>query len=63
VREGLVDELLVYQAPTLLGLGQGLASFGPLDTLADALALRFVSIERLGNDLRLIARPPGREHF
>lgn len=63
VREGLVDELLVYQAPTLVGLGQGLASFGPLETLADALALRFVSIERLGPDLRLIARPPGREHF
>lgn len=63
VREGLVDELLVYQAPTLLGLGQGLASFGPLENLADALALRFVSVDRLGDDLRLIARPPGREHF
>ncbi|MBL0730494.1 bifunctional diaminohydroxyphosphoribosylaminopyrimidine deaminase/5-amino-6-(5-phosphoribosylamino)uracil reductase RibD [Piscinibacter sp. HJYY11] len=63
VREGLVDELLVYQAPKLLGLGQGLASFGPLEDLSDALALRFVSIERLGDDLRLIARPPGREHF
>lgn len=63
VREGLVDELLVYQAPKLLGLGQGLASFGPLEDLAEALALRFVGIERLGDDLRLIARPPGREHF
>lgn len=63
VREGLVDELLVYQAPKLLGLGQGLASFGPLQTLDEALALRFVSIERLGDDLRLIARPPGRDHF
>ncbi|MCR5883353.1 bifunctional diaminohydroxyphosphoribosylaminopyrimidine deaminase/5-amino-6-(5-phosphoribosylamino)uracil reductase RibD [Rhizobacter sp. J219] len=63
VREGLVDELLVYQAPKLLGLGQGLASFGPIDDLADALALRFVSVERLGDDLRLVARPPGREHF
>jgi diaminohydroxyphosphoribosylaminopyrimidine deaminase/5-amino-6-(5-phosphoribosylamino)uracil reductase len=63
VREGLVDELLVYQAPKLLGLGAGLASFGPIDDLADALALRFVSAERLGDDLRLIARPPGREHF
>ncbi|MBX3618785.1 MAG: bifunctional diaminohydroxyphosphoribosylaminopyrimidine deaminase/5-amino-6-(5-phosphoribosylamino)uracil reductase RibD [Rhizobacter sp.] len=63
VREGLVDELLVYQAPKLLGVGQGLASFGPLQTLDDALALRFVSVERLGDDLRLIARPPGRDHF
>lgn len=63
VREGLVDEFLVYQAPKLLGTGPGLATFGPLESLDDALALRFVSIERLGNDLRLIARPPGREHF
>lgn len=63
VREGLVDEFLVYQAPLLVGLGQGLASFGPLETLADALALRFVGIERLGPDLRLLLRPPGREHF
>jgi len=63
VREGLVDEFLVYQAPKLLGAGQGLASFGPIERLEDALALRFVSIERLGDDLRLIARPPGREHF
>ncbi len=63
VREGLVDEFLIYQAPKLLGAGQGLASFGPIETLDDALALRFVSIERLGDDLRLIARPPGREHF
>jgi len=63
VREGLVDEFLVYQAPKLLGAGQGLASFGPIERLEDALALRFVNIERLGDDLRLIARPPGREHF
>ncbi|HEX3141742.1 MAG TPA: bifunctional diaminohydroxyphosphoribosylaminopyrimidine deaminase/5-amino-6-(5-phosphoribosylamino)uracil reductase RibD [Rhizobacter sp.] len=63
VREGLVDEFLVYQAPKLLGAGQGLASFGPLTRLDEALALRFVSIDRLGDDLRLIARPPGREHF
>ncbi len=63
VREGLVDEFLVYQAPKLLGAGHGLASFGPIETLDEALALRFVSVDRLGDDLRLIARPPGREHF
>ncbi|MEO8155450.1 MAG: bifunctional diaminohydroxyphosphoribosylaminopyrimidine deaminase/5-amino-6-(5-phosphoribosylamino)uracil reductase RibD [Rhizobacter sp.] len=63
VREGLVDEFLVYQAPKLLGSGLALASFGPLTQLEEAIALRFVSIERVGDDLRLIARPPGREHF
>ena len=30
VREGLVDELLLYLAPRLLGQGQGIASFGPI---------------------------------
>jgi diaminohydroxyphosphoribosylaminopyrimidine deaminase/5-amino-6-(5-phosphoribosylamino)uracil reductase len=63
VRENLVDEYLVYQAPKLLGPGAGLASFGPLSTLDEAVQLRFVSVDRLGEDLRLIARPPGRELF
>ena len=63
VREGLVDEFLVYMAPRLLGVGRELAAFGPLERLEDALALRWASIERIGDDLRLIARPPGREDF
>ncbi|WP_298830898.1 bifunctional diaminohydroxyphosphoribosylaminopyrimidine deaminase/5-amino-6-(5-phosphoribosylamino)uracil reductase RibD [uncultured Piscinibacter sp.] len=63
VREGLVDEFLVYMAPRLLGTGRDLAAFGPLDRLEDALDLRWVSVERIGGDLRLIARPAGREDF
>ncbi len=63
VRNGLVDEFLIYQAPKILGPGLGMASFGPLEHLDDALALRFTHIERVGDDLRLIARPPGRELF
>ncbi len=57
VREGLVDELLLYMAPTLLGSGRELAAFGPLERLQDGLALRFHSVTLIGNDLRLIARP------
>jgi riboflavin synthase len=34
VREGLVDEFLVYLAPKLLGQGQGMANFGPLAALS-----------------------------
>ncbi len=56
VREGLVDEFLIYMAPMLLGIGQDLAAFGPLEHLQDSLALRFVSITPLGNDVRLVAR-------
>jgi diaminohydroxyphosphoribosylaminopyrimidine deaminase / 5-amino-6-(5-phosphoribosylamino)uracil reductase len=60
VREGLVDEFLIYMAPTLLGIGRELAAFGPLEHLEDALALRFVSVTPIGDDLRVIARPIAR---
>jgi diaminohydroxyphosphoribosylaminopyrimidine deaminase/5-amino-6-(5-phosphoribosylamino)uracil reductase len=63
VREGLVDEFLVYLAPKLVGLGQGMLSIGPLTQLDDALSLSFHSVDRIGDDLRLIARPPGRDVF
>ena len=57
VRAGLVDEFLIYMAPTLIGAGRELAAFGPLERLQDGLALRFVSVLMIGADLRLIARP------
>lgn len=63
LRAGLVDELLVYLAPTLIGLGREMAAFGPLESLADALAYRFVDVQPAGDDLRLRLRPPGREQF
>jgi len=63
VREGLVDELLVYLAPKLIGLGQPMASFGPLTALDQALPLRFVSSVTVGPDLRLVARVDGRDTF
>jgi diaminohydroxyphosphoribosylaminopyrimidine deaminase / 5-amino-6-(5-phosphoribosylamino)uracil reductase len=63
LREGLVDELLVYLAPKLLGQGRDMANFGPLAELSQALALDFISTERIGPDLRLVARVRGREDF
>ena len=60
VREGRVDEFLIYMAPRLLGIGRELAAFGPLEQLQDSLALRFVSVTPVGDDLRLIARPAAR---
>ena len=56
LRAGLVDELLVYLAPTLLGQGRGMAAFGPLIALADGLAFDFGAVERVGADLRILAR-------
>jgi diaminohydroxyphosphoribosylaminopyrimidine deaminase/5-amino-6-(5-phosphoribosylamino)uracil reductase len=63
VREGLVDEFLVYLAPKLLGQGAGMAAFGPLASLADAVPLQFESTAKLGPDLRVLARIPGRDAF
>lgn len=63
LREGLVDELLVYQAPKLIGAGRGIAELGPLGSLAEALEFEFTQIDRIGADLRLLARPAGRTTF
>jgi diaminohydroxyphosphoribosylaminopyrimidine deaminase/5-amino-6-(5-phosphoribosylamino)uracil reductase len=54
---GLVDELLVYVAPRLLGSGRGLAALAPIARLEDAIAFAFTSVERVGTDLRLLLRP------
>jgi diaminohydroxyphosphoribosylaminopyrimidine deaminase/5-amino-6-(5-phosphoribosylamino)uracil reductase len=54
---GLVDELLVYVAPRLLGSGRGLAALAPIARLEDALGFAFTSVERVGTDLRLLLRP------
>ena len=63
IRAGLVDEFLIYMAPKLLGPGQGMASFGPLQALSDAVELQFQSTEMVGVDLRVIARVAGRDQF
>lgn len=63
LREGLVDEMLLYLAPRLLGPGLGMAQTAPLQTLADGTALDYVSVERIGPDLRIVARVQGRDSF
>ncbi len=63
IRAGLVDEFLVYLAPKLLGKGQGMASFGPLQGLSDAAQLQFMATDRVGDDLRIRARVTGRDQF
>jgi diaminohydroxyphosphoribosylaminopyrimidine deaminase/5-amino-6-(5-phosphoribosylamino)uracil reductase len=56
VREGCVDELLVYLAPSLIGAGQGMFALPPLDRLADRIELRFHAVAPVGADLRILAR-------
>ena len=63
IREGLIDEFLVYLAPKLIGQGQGMARFGPLENLSQAVALEFKSTDMQGPDLRIVARISGRDSF
>lgn len=57
---GLVDELLLYVAPVLLGdrarpLFDGL----PIDAMAERLRLDIVETRRVGEDVRLLLHPAG----
>lgn len=63
LREGLVDELLLYQAPMLLGEGPGLAALGPFTELAQGVALEWIEASRVGQDMRLRVRVAGRDRF
>jgi diaminohydroxyphosphoribosylaminopyrimidine deaminase/5-amino-6-(5-phosphoribosylamino)uracil reductase len=63
IEAGLVDEFLIYLAPKLLGAGRGMADFSPLKELSDAMALEFISADKVGEDLRIVARPLGRTAF
>ncbi|MDP2092340.1 MAG: bifunctional diaminohydroxyphosphoribosylaminopyrimidine deaminase/5-amino-6-(5-phosphoribosylamino)uracil reductase RibD [Hydrogenophaga sp.] len=63
LREGLVDECLVYLAPKLLGQGAGLSNFGPLNALQEGVPLAFHSVDAVGEDLRIVARVVGRDGF
>ena len=58
VREGCVDEFLLYLNPSFLGDGaQGMLDLPAVLSLEKRIRLRLLSIERLGEDLRILARP------
>lgn len=58
LREGYVDELLLYLAPMLVGdAAQGLFNLPALTRLDTALRLDIRDLRRIGDDFRLIARP------
>lgn len=57
MRAGLVDELYIYMAATLLGsTAQPLMQL-PIENMADALRLHIVEMRALADDWRIIARP------
>lgn len=62
-RAGLVDELLLYQAPRLLGPGAGLMALTPREHIPDEPELRFLDAVLVGDSLRVMARQRGADTF
>jgi diaminohydroxyphosphoribosylaminopyrimidine deaminase/5-amino-6-(5-phosphoribosylamino)uracil reductase len=62
LRAGLVDEVVGYVAPKLLG--EGLAALGPAGviSIADAIDLELADVTRIGPDVRITAYPLAAPH-
>jgi diaminohydroxyphosphoribosylaminopyrimidine deaminase / 5-amino-6-(5-phosphoribosylamino)uracil reductase len=56
LRDAWVDELLIYQAPTLIGNGRGVVEWPTLPGLEAAPRFTFTGVARIGADLRITAR-------
>lgn len=56
LREGCVDELLLYVAPSLLGNAMPMFNLAAPETLDARTKLAFHSVDRIGDDLRIMAR-------
>lgn len=58
VREGCVDEFLLYLNPSLLGdSAAGMVNLSAMTSLDQRVRLALRSVDRIGADLRILARP------
>lgn len=58
IQHGLVDEVLIYQAPVLLGGGAVSPFAAPiLDNMVDRVHLEWIDTRRIGQDMRLRIKP------
>jgi diaminohydroxyphosphoribosylaminopyrimidine deaminase/5-amino-6-(5-phosphoribosylamino)uracil reductase len=57
VREGCVDEFLIYLNPSFLGdEAQGMVALSGISSLDERIKIRIASADRVGEDLRILAR-------
>jgi diaminohydroxyphosphoribosylaminopyrimidine deaminase/5-amino-6-(5-phosphoribosylamino)uracil reductase len=63
ISAGLVDEMLVYLAPKLLGPGRAMAALPVLPSLNQAFEMRFEAVRPVGDDLCLLVRRVGADSF
>jgi len=57
---GNIDELIIYQAPKMLGAGKEFVSRLGISTLDDHLKLELISVRQLGSDIKSHYRVKGR---
>jgi diaminohydroxyphosphoribosylaminopyrimidine deaminase/5-amino-6-(5-phosphoribosylamino)uracil reductase len=58
LQHGLADELLLYYAPTLLGDdARGMFALPPMTKMAQRVDLDILGLDRVGQDIRIRARP------
>jgi diaminohydroxyphosphoribosylaminopyrimidine deaminase / 5-amino-6-(5-phosphoribosylamino)uracil reductase len=56
VRGGLVDRIVGYHAPLMLGAGAPTIADLGVTTLTDAIRLDLDEVDRIGNDVRIVSR-------
>jgi len=57
LQAGLIDELVLYLAPQLLGdMARGMAQLGELTRLEQRIELEWQDVRQIGGDLRIIAK-------
>ena len=60
VAAGLVDRVIGYHAPVLLGAGPPVLGDTGINTIGEALRLEMTDVQSLGDDVRITARLKGR---
>ena len=57
IEQNLVDELILYQAPKLMGAqSKSLINFPSIDKLSQAKTIKFTDVRMVGADLRITAK-------
>ena len=54
---GLIDEVVAYLAPKLLGAGSSVLEDAGITTMSDAVSLEVTQVSQLGSDLKVVGRP------
>jgi len=58
LQQGLVDEIVVYISPDLLGdKAQGLFDLGEISIMSDKIQLSVSDVRMIGRDIKITAKP------